>query len=490
MPFAMTTKDGVRPGSPGTVLASFLHFDMCFTIWVILGSLAVFISKDLGLNAAEKGLMVAIPLLSGSLFRLPVGTLCDRFGSKRVGTGMLLFLFIPLTIGWLIKVDFSAVLALGLMIGVSGASFAVALPLASRWYPPEKQGLVMGIAAAGNIGTVVANLFGPSLAKTYGWHGVLGLTMIPLAVVLIVFVLIAKDSPTRPQGVPARVYLGALKKADMWFLCLMYSVTFGGFVGLGSYLPTFFHDQYGLAPAPVNGLFSFAAAGSLTALAAFMGSTLRPLGGYIADKFGGTRTLTVLFVVIIAVYAYAAFLPPIGIMAAVMVLGVSFLGLGNGAVFQVVPQRFRAEIGVATGLVGAFGGIGGFFLPNVLGTVKQVSGSYAIGWLVLSLCALVALVVLRILMATRAGWRVAWAPIPEVQLETAKEELKAVTAQLKAVNIKAEIDAVKAEIDAAKAILDGAKTVGVEAESGSVLAEIAEAGEAVSSEATLDPAMG
>jgi len=243
---------------------------MCFTVWVILGSLAVYISKDLGLNAAQKGLMVAIPVLGGSLARLPIGLLGDRFGCKRVGTIVLAFLFIPLALGWLLAdINLPTLLFVGLMLGTAGASFAVALPLASRWYPPEQQGLVMGIAAAGNIGTVIANVFGPVLAKTYGWHGVLGLSMIALALVLVVFVIIAKESPTRPQGIPMMVYLRALKRADVWFFCFLYSVTFGGFVGLGSYLPTFFHDQYGLAAAPKTGLFSFAAAGSLTALAAF-----------------------------------------------------------------------------------------------------------------------------------------------------------------------------------------------------------------------------
>lgn len=409
MPFSVT-KQGTRPGSPATVFASFLHFDMSFTIWVILGSLAVFIAgkQGLKLNDVQKGLMVAIPTLSGSIFRLPIGILSDRFGSKRVGIIMLLFLFIPLALGWLINVNFSALLGIGIMLGVAGASFAVALPLASRWYPPEQQGLVMGIAAAGNIGTVIANLFGPLLAKTYGWHIVLGLTMIPLALVLIVFVLLAKESPTRPKGIAVTVYLRALKRVDIWWFCLLYSVTFGGFVGLGSYLPTFFHDQYGLVAAPTSGLFSVAAASSLTALAAFLGSTLRPLGGFIADKFGGTRTLTVLFLVIIVVYGIAALLPPIGIMGAIMVVGVAFLGMGNGAVFQMVPQRFRAEIGVATGLVGAFGGLGGFFLPTLLGTVKQVSHSYAIGWLVLAGFALLALVVLRVLMTMSTEWRASW----------------------------------------------------------------------------------
>jgi len=235
-----------RSGSPATVFASFLHFDLCFTIWVLLGALAIYITKDLGLNIAEKGLMVAIPTLSGSIARVFIGVFSDRYSGKLVGTLMLIFLFIPLLIGWLVPVNFPLIIVVGLMIGVAGASFAVALPLASRWYPPEQQGLVMGISAAGNIGTVISNLFAPRIATTYGWHAVLGFTMIPLAIVLVIFVLLAKDSPNRPQGVPVSNYLVALKRGDLWWFCLFYSVTFGGFVGLGTFLPTFFNVQYHL----------------------------------------------------------------------------------------------------------------------------------------------------------------------------------------------------------------------------------------------------
>ena len=143
--------------------------------------------------------MVAIPTLSGSLLRFPVGLLSDRFSTKWVGVGMFLFLFIPLLLGWLIPVNFSALLGVGLMLGVAGSIFAVALTLASRWYPPSQQGLVMGIAATGNIGTVIADLFAPRLASIYGWHAVFGFTMIPLAVILLAFVLMAKDSPMKPK---------------------------------------------------------------------------------------------------------------------------------------------------------------------------------------------------------------------------------------------------------------------------------------------------
>src|SRR5258708_22439742 len=274
-------------GSFSTVIASFLHFDMSFTIWVLLGSLGIFITKDLRLSPAQQGLMVAIPVLSGSLLRVPVGLLSDRLGGKRIGVSMLLFLFFPLLLGWLVRVNLPAILCIGLMLGVAGASFAVALPLASRWYPSSKQGLVLGICAAGNIGTVVANLFAPTLAKAYGWHNVLAFTMIPLAFVLLAFLFLAKDSPNRPKGEPVNRYLTPMKYGDLWWFCLFYAVTFGGFVGLSTFLPLFLHSQYALNPVT---------AGLLTALAAFMGSTLRPLGGYLADKFGGTRTLSVLMV--------------------------------------------------------------------------------------------------------------------------------------------------------------------------------------------------
>ncbi|MBV8823249.1 MAG: MFS transporter, partial [Ktedonobacteraceae bacterium] len=173
----MQTRPTTPKGSPGTLFASFLHFDMCFTMWVLLGALGIYITKDLRLNAAQQGLMVAIPTLSGAFFRIIFGLLSDRFGGKRVGVGMLLFLFIPLLLGWLVKVNFPAILGIGLMLGVAGASFSVALPLASRWYTSERQGLVMGIAAAGNVGTVISTFFGPRLATSYGWHGVMGLVM-------------------------------------------------------------------------------------------------------------------------------------------------------------------------------------------------------------------------------------------------------------------------------------------------------------------------
>jgi len=386
-------------GHKPTVFAAFLHFDLSFMIWVLLGALGVSISESLGLSAAQKGLLVAIPILSGSLMRIPLGLLSDRFGGRRVGIGMLLALFVPLLIGWQAGTSLDVLHGVGLMLGVAGASFAVVLPLASRWYPPERQGLVMGIAAAGNSGTVVANLVAPRVAAMVGWHAVLALTMIPLALVLVAFSLLAKDSPTRVTQQSLAGYLTALRERELWWFCLFYSVTFGGYVGLSSFMPLLLRDQYQLTAVT---------AGYLTAAAALAGSALRPVGGWVADRLGGVRLLSVLLGGIAAMYLAAASLPGIAAMFAVLVTAMVCLGLGNGAVFQLVPQCFRRQIGIATGVVGAVGGLGGFMLPMLLGQFKQRTGSYGAGFVSLGVVALVALVLLRVLMARSERWRSSW----------------------------------------------------------------------------------
>jgi MFS transporter, NNP family, nitrate/nitrite transporter len=366
---------------------------------VLLGALGVSISESLGLSAAQKGLMVAVPILSGSVMRIPLGLLSDRFGGRRVGIAMLLVLYFPLLAGWRAGTSLGVLIAVGLMLGVAGASFAVVLPLASRWYPPERQGLVMGIAAAGNSGTVVANLVAPRIAASVGWHGVLALTTIPLTIVLIVFAALAKDSPSRVARQSLSSYLTVLREHELWWFCLFYSVTFGGYVGLSSFMPILLRDQYSL-PAVT--------AGYLTALAALAGSGLRPLGGYVADRIGGVRLLSVLFVGVASMYLAAARLPAIGPMVAILVTAMVCLGLGNGAVFQLVPQCFRRQIGIATGVVGAVGGLGGFMLPTMLGQFKQHTGSFAAGFVLLGSLAALAFLLLRWLMATNANWRRSW----------------------------------------------------------------------------------
>ncbi len=390
----MTTAPG-RSGHLPTLIASFLHFDLSFMLWVLLGALGVFVSAELRLGPAEKALMVAVPILSGSLARIPFGALSDRFGGRRVGLALLGFLFVPLGLGWLGAGSLPAVLAMGAMLGVAGASFAVALPLASRWYPPERQGLALGIAAAGNSGTVITNLLAPRIAAHLGWHAVFGLAMLPLAAVAIAFAVLARESPAARLAV-GRARSPLLGNPDLWWMCFFYSITFGGYVGLSSFLPIFFRDQYGVTPVQ---------AGYLTALAAFAGSGARPVGGWLADRVGGVRLLSALLVCVAAAYALSSRLPALPAAATVLVLGMVSLGMSNGAVFQLVPQRFAQDIGRATGIVGAIGGVGGFVLPMLLGTLKARAGSFGLGFAVLAGVALTAAVALRVL-AAGARWQV------------------------------------------------------------------------------------
>ena len=369
-------------------------------LWVLLGALGVYIAEELKLGPSEKAMVVAIPILSGSLLRVPLGLLSDRFGGKKVGTIMLICLYGPLTLGWLAGDSLNDLMAIGALLGVAGASFAVALPLASRWYPPEKQGLAMGIAAAGNSGTVVTNLIAPRLAASIGWQGVMAVAMIPLTIALIAFVLLAKESPRRgaaadDDAVPAR----RCKERDLWSFCLLYSVTFGGYVGLGSFLPLMLRDQYQVTPVT---------AGLLTALVAFVGSISRPAGGIVADRVGGAPLLSMLLGVIAVAYATCATLPTLPVIVAVLAVLMLCLGLGNGAVFQMVPQRFAREIGLVTGVVGAIGGIGGFILPNVLGQARAATGSFSTGFVGPDVLAAGAVLLLRALMASADGWRGSW----------------------------------------------------------------------------------
>jgi NNP family nitrate/nitrite transporter-like MFS transporter len=372
----MNLRDFRRAGHVPTLLSAFLYFDVSFMVWLLPGALANSIVPDFGLSDAQKGLMVAVPLLGGAVLRLAIGLLTDRIGARRAGLLGMALTTVPLLLGWLWVDSLSKMLLVGLMLGVSGASFAAALPLASRWYPPRYQGLAMGIAGAGNSGTALATFFGPRLAATWGWHAVFGLALIPLLATLAFFLLFAKDSPNQPAPRPLRAYADVLRLGDTWWFCLLYSITFGGFVGLASFLNVFFLSQYGLSRVE---------AGNFATLCVIAGSALRPLGGYLADRFGGVRMLTALYLAAGAAMLGLAALPPLSAGTVLLFTVMAVLGMGNGAVFQLVPQRFPREIGVTTGIVGAAGGLGGFVLPTVLGVLKQATGSFGGGFLAFAL---------------------------------------------------------------------------------------------------------
>lgn len=386
---------GHRP----TLIAAFLYFDLAFMVWVLLGPMAPEIAKDLALSPAQKGLMVATPTLAGAILRLAVGLLADRIGPKRTGMIGQVIVIAGLLVAWLTGVhSFAGTLALGCVLGFAGASFAVALPLASRWYPPEHQGKAMGIAGMGNSGTVLAALFAPMLAKAFGWNAVLGLACIPLTIVLVAYLIMAKDAPNQPAPKPLAAYLEPLKTPDAWWFMLFYGVTFGGFSGLASSLTIYFTDQFAL---------STVTAGYCTAACVFAGSLVRPMGGALADRIGGVAALTGVYVVAAVALLGVSMSPSsLGTALGLFIVAMLALGTGNGAVFQLVPQRFGKEIGILTGLVGMAGGIGGFYLASSLGFAKQMTGDFGPGFMVFAMLSVVALTALSLV---KGKWRTRWA---------------------------------------------------------------------------------
>ncbi|KTB81319.1 nitrate/nitrite transporter [Pseudomonas syringae] len=387
-----------KAGHKPTLFAAFLYFDLSFMVWYLLGPLAVQIATDLQLTTQQRGLMVATPILAGAVLRFFMGLLADQLSPKTAGIIGQVIVIVALFAAWQLGIHtYGQVLLLGLFLGMAGASFAVALPLASQWYPPQHQGKAMGIAGAGNSGTVLAALIAPVLAASFGWGNVFGLALIPLVLTLIAFSLMARNAPERSKPKSVADYLKALGDKDSWWFMFFYSVTFGGFIGLASALPGYFNDQYGLSPIT---------AGYYTAACVFGGSLMRPLGGALADRFGGIRTLTVMYAVAAVGIAAVGFnLPSSWAALALFVAAMLGLGAGNGAVFQLVPQRFRKEIGVMTGLIGMAGGIGGFLLAAGLGSIKQNTGDYQLGlWLFAGLAVLAWFGLLNV----KRRWRTTW----------------------------------------------------------------------------------
>lgn len=368
----MNKKSFLASGHLPTLISAFFYFDISFMVWILFGPVTPFIADQMHLSATQKGLLTAIPLLGGSIFRPVLGLLADRIGGRRAGLIGLTLTLIPLVLGWRFATHLWQFYLIGFLLGIAGASFAVALPLAGRWYPAEHQGLAMGIAGAGNSGTLIATAFAPRLAQHYGWHAVFGVALLPVLLVLAIFFLFARNSPAKSAPKPWPKYAGLLAQADTWRFCYLYSLTFGGFVGLASFLSVFFHDQYHLTKVQ---------AGDLTTIVVLSGSFLRPVGGLLADRFGGYRLLLGLFAGVAICMMAVSSLPPIFWTAPALFLAMGMLGMGNGAIFQMAPQRFPADIELMTGIVGAAGGFGGFFLPSILGAVKDISGSYGLGLL-------------------------------------------------------------------------------------------------------------
>ncbi len=377
----MSMKGFLQSGHPPTLLLAFLYFDVSFMVWVVNGAMAPFISEDLGLSAAQKGLMVSVPVLAGALLRIPLGFLAEVWGRKNAAVLGMALTVAGLLYGWQSVNTYLDVLLMGAMLGVAGASFAVALPLGAGWFPPQYQGLAMGIAGAGNSGTVLAGLFAPPLAQRFGWANVYALAALPVLAVLLATWRFAKEPPDRVVRKRLADYLKVFAEGDLWVFNLLYWVTFGGFVGFSSFLPTFFRDEYGLTKVQ---------AGQFMTVVAFTASAVRVLGGYVADRVGGITTLKFLYLLIAATAAFASAIPPLPAMLVILFFMAIGMGAGNGAVFQLLPFRWPHAKAVTTGIVGEFGALGGAFLPTVMGIAKEITGSFSSGFLIYGASAVIA----------------------------------------------------------------------------------------------------
>ncbi|ABM95271.1 MULTISPECIES: MFS transporter [Methylibium] len=390
-------KTFVRSGHWPTLLASFLYFDFCFAIWVLNGAMAPFISESFQLTAAQKGFMVSVPILAGALMRFPLGVLSQYIGRKNAAMVEMGLIVAALGYGYGYVDSYDGVLAMGVLLGIAGASFGVALSLGSGWFPPQHKGLAMGIAGAGNSGTVLAVLFAPPLAAKFGWSTVYGLAACTMLLPMLVMWFAAKEPPDREHQT-LREHVACLFEKDGWAFSLIYIITFGGFIGLASFLPTYFYDQFHVTKIE---------AGQLTMLATLMGSAVRVLGGYISDRIGGINTLSGVLMIVIVTLVMCGFAGgSVAVTTLLFMLCFAALGAGNGALFQLVPLRWPLTTAVAGSMIGEVGALGGGFLPNAMGQSKQLAGTYLWGFVAFAVLALVMLVMLR---RVQIRWTRTWA---------------------------------------------------------------------------------
>ena len=387
----------LKSGHAPTLFAAFFYFDFCFAVWVLNGAMAPFISESFNLNAAQKGFMISVPILAGAFMRFPLGILAQYIGRKNAALVEMGMIVIALVLGYFFISTYDHVLAMGVLLGIAGASFGVALSLGSGWFPPKYKGLAMGIAGAGNSGTVLAVLFAPPLATAYGWQTVYGLAAICMLLPIAVMVIFAKEPPDIEHQT-FRQHIACLFEKDGWAFSLIYVITFGGFIGLASFLPTYFYDQFKVTKVE---------AGQLTMLAALMGSAVRVVGGYVSDRIGGINTLSVVLGIVAVTLVLCGLAgSSLTVTTLLFMLCFAALGAGNGALFQLVPLRWPLATAVAGSMIGEVGALGGGFIPNAMGLSKQHAGTYLWGFVAFAVLALAMLLLLR---KMQIRWTRTWA---------------------------------------------------------------------------------
>lgn len=388
----------LRSGHPPTLFAAFFYFAFSCAIWVLNGAMAPFIRESFHLTAAQQGLMLSIPIVAGALMRFPLGVLAQYIGRKPATLVEMGLIAVAMLFGLFCVDDFGDLLAMGVLLGIAGASFGVALSLGSGSFPARHKGLAMGIVGAGNVGTAVSVLLAPPLAQWLGWQAVYGVAAVAILLPMATMVVFAREPADVNRHASLREHVACLFEGDGWVFSVIYAVTFGGFIGLTSFLPSYYFEQFGVSKVQ---------AGQLTMLAAFMGAALRVCGGWLADRWGGIHTLTlVLAIVAVSLVGVGLAGDSLLLTTGLMMVCFAALGAGNGALFQLVPLRWPAATAVAGSMIGEIGALGGGLVPSTMGLSRQYLGTFAWGFLAF---AALALVVLALLRAMQAGWTRRWA---------------------------------------------------------------------------------
>ena len=388
----------LRAGHGPTLFAAFLYFAFSCCIWVLNGAMAPFISETFSLTPAQKGLMLSIPIFAGALMRFPLGVLAQYIGRKRATLVEMGLIAVAMLFGFFAVKSFNDLLAMGVLLGIAGASFGVALSLGSGSFPPQHKGLAMGLVGAGNVGTAVSVLVAPPLALWLGWQAVYGVAAVAILIPMVVMVVFAQEPPDVDSHAKFRDHIACLFEKDGWVFSLIYGVTFGGFIGLTTFLPTYYYDQFGVSKVQ---------AGQLTMLAAFMAAAVRVAGGWISDRWGGVNTLTWVLVIIsitlvLIGFSYSSLL----LTTLLLIVCFGALGAGNGALFQLVPLRWPSTTAVAGSMIGEVGALGGGIVPNAMGFSKQHFGTYAWGFVLFAVLAVLMLGVMRYM---QIRWTRTWA---------------------------------------------------------------------------------